>query len=64
MTLDIYKIEIIFNLIINKLKSDGIHKISFDYDFLLNSINKDIIINGDLRKLSHLLRYIADKLDL
>lgn len=93
MGIDLNKIEIIFNLIIDKLKKDGIHKISLDddfywnipsdllydpynkpnqfdmgqlsedYDFLLNSIEKNIIINGDLRKLSYLLRYIADKLD-
>lgn len=36
MTIDIYKIEIIFNLIINKLKSDGIHKIFLDDDFYWN----------------------------
>lgn len=93
MTIYLSRIEFIFQLIINQLKSNGIHEISFDddyywnvpsdllydpynqpkeldigqlsedYEFLLSSIKNDCIVNADLRKLSHLLRYIADKLD-
>ncbi|NUF50142.1 hypothetical protein [Gilliamella sp. ESL0250] len=48
----------------NEPKELDMGQLSEDYQFLLYSISQDILTSGNLRKLSSLLRYIADKLDM
>lgn len=48
----------------NEPKELDMGQLSEDYQFLSYSINQDIVTSSNLRKLSSLLRYIADKLDM